>query len=64
MGKLTDCTEASGLKDVCEKSWKYYHEDECCSSQYYYLIEDAQKYENCMDMYSTTWNAMTDAQKT
>ena len=67
MGKLTDCTEASVVKAACAElggSDRRILEGGCCSDQYNYLIENAQQYENCMDMYSTTWNAMTDAQKT
>ena len=38
MGKLTDCTEASGLKDICAElggSDRRILEGGCCSDQYY-----------------------------
>ena len=67
MGKLTDCTEASVVKAACAElggSDRRILEGGCCSDQYYDLIQNSQEYENCMDMYSNKWNAMTEVEKT
>ena len=44
IAKITDCTEESGLKDICAgkgSGTRRILESTCCSSQYFELIEDS-----------------------